>query len=350
MDWKRIVGCLSVLFSLIFISSCNPVNIPSANITNSTPPTSITPPEPTKGPYYFQLKLSPVPDLVHPGELTVTLNVHQMGQWEGLKHSRIYLEFYWTNIHGSYREAGRAELVPVEEVLVSGKSTWEGDAFNIPSITTRSQIVLPREGVWKIRAILKGEGVGTSRDIKVAVADGTSAIMRTKEFESGPLAYLGYFSYGAMGEPVLDELQTFIIGLDISKAPNVGEEVTITYYIESSIEIADFFTEYQIYKRTGGLVPVPIETIYSGGELTWNGTLKPGERVTVKTIIKLPETGEWLISTYGNSQVNEKAHKYGYSSYVNVSITDTMNFFGWKPEPKPTSHQNFPTPTFTPNI
>jgi len=351
MDWKKIVGCLFILCSLTFILSCNTANTPSTDFTSNIPPTSITPPEPTKAPYYFQLELSPVPDMVSPGELTVTLNVNQMGEYEGLKNAQVNLEFYWTNIHGSYREAGRAELVPVEEVLVSGDTTWEGDAFNLPSVTIHSQIVLPREGVWKIQALLNGKTIADKRPIYVAVADGTSAIMRTEEFESGPLAYLGYFSYGAVEDSVLNELNPVIFNLDISKAPGVGEEAIVTYRIESSIEVADFFTRYEIDKNIeGSRKNVPIETIYLSGEISWNGDLKPGEPVTVTTIIKFPEIGEWQISVYGNSQAREEQHRYGYSDYINLTITDSKSFFGWKPEIQPTSHQNWPTPTLTPSI
>jgi hypothetical protein len=315
---------LLILSLLLFLPACNSDGIES--------PDGTTQPQPTGVPSDLTLALTPVPDLVNPGELTVTFNIYdEKARLPSLQDSSIKLEFYWTNTQGSYSEAKGSELVPIDEVMVCGDATWEGNAFSNLSITR--QIVLPREGVWEIRGILSNpEEMIATGYIKVAVGEGTSAIMYTDEFYASPLAYLGNISYGEIGEKYLNKDHPVVIDLDISKAPQVGEQAVLTYRIKSLYEVADFTTHYRIYKRTEGNaeIDIPIENVVLGADLTWEGDLILGKPVVVTSTVVFPEAGDWKIGVYGNSKARKEINYAGYSDYIWLNITDVRGSYGWE--------------------
>lgn len=332
---NKLIRFLSVVLILqlaLTLCACKSTDSELPVTTSSNSPTSETS-IPTTAPLTFFFDFSPVPDLENPGELTVTFNLYEPNRYQNLDESSIVLEFYWTNIHGSYSEAKRAQLIPIDEVLVSGETTWTGDSSVNRSITLRSQIRLPREGVWKIKSIFStNDDVQLTDSIKVAVAEGTSVIMYTEEFYSSPLAYLGNLYYGEGGERDLDELHPVAIDLDISKAPRVGEEVVLTYRIRSYYEVTDFSAGLQVFKRTVGVaeVRIPVESIVSSGISTWQGDLIPGEPIVVTCTIVFPEEGDWEINAYGNSLARKQVNRIGYIDYIKMNSTDTRGSFGWE--------------------
>lgn len=301
-----LVNVLLIVVLLLLLSACdnNSTTQSDGTITQPTD-TSLQPTDtviPTQAPSYFTLNLSPIPDIENPGELEIVFTMLEPDRYDNLVNSRLDIEFYWTNIYGSYSEAKRAELIPIDEVLISGETSWQGDTTANPSITLHSQIILPREGVWKIKSIFStNDDVQLIDSIKVAVAEGTSVIMYTEEFCSSPLAYLGNLYYGEGGERDLDELHPVAIDLDISKAPRVGEEAVLTYRIRSFNEVTDFSTRYILEKRTedAPLLSIPLDRVEINGPLTWTGDLIPGEEVVVTSTIVFPEEGDWRIGVYG---------------------------------------------------
>lgn len=87
-----------------------------------------------------------------------TLDIGTLGVSESsLKKSRAWVDFYRTNIQGSYSEAKHTVLIPLKEVVVSGETTWEGNAL-FGYIELHSRIQLPQEGLWKIEGCFSGEG------------------------------------------------------------------------------------------------------------------------------------------------------------------------------------------------
>jgi hypothetical protein len=76
---------------------------------------------------------------------------------ESLKKSRTWVDFYWSGIQGSYSEARHAALIPLQEVVIRGETTWEGNALS-GYIELHSRIQLPQEGIWKIEGCFSGEG------------------------------------------------------------------------------------------------------------------------------------------------------------------------------------------------
>jgi hypothetical protein len=191
------------------------------------------------------LTVTPLPKLGETVELTFTIKVVRSDDknqpYAGLARSKASLDFYWTNTQGSYSEAYSFVQVPVEEVVESGDFPWQGSYKD--GLTLRSQVKLPKEGIWSIQGNFSGEGwlAGAGTRIEVAVADGTAAIMGTEEFKTGPLAYLGNLTYeGGVWPPAMpNEMYPVSLGLDIAKAPRAGEEVNLSCRIRSVISVPE---------------------------------------------------------------------------------------------------------------
>jgi hypothetical protein len=79
-------------------------------------------------PKLMEQSISPAPKLRDIAELTIKIDNRGGGlSWYTAKNTRVWVEFYWTNIHGSYAEARGYVPVPVEEVSVSGQTSWSID-------------------------------------------------------------------------------------------------------------------------------------------------------------------------------------------------------------------------------
>jgi hypothetical protein len=94
--------------------------------------------------------------------LTLEINIdedYKKQYVQGIKESIAWIEFYWNNTRGSYSEAKYAVKIPAEEVVVSGDTNWEGNLLE--NIQLCSQIRLPREGIWKIKAFFSAEEYDT---------------------------------------------------------------------------------------------------------------------------------------------------------------------------------------------
>jgi hypothetical protein len=266
---------------------------------------------------------------------------------EGLAKARVSLEFYWTNTKGSFSEAYTPVLVPAEECVISGELPWEGSYNDV--LTLHSTIQLPREGIWSIQGHFTGEGWTYSpfgADIEVAVADGTAAIMGTEDFEDGPLAYLSNNSYagGVRGPGVPNHIHPVSLGLDISKAPRPGEEVTLSCRIISLIDVPDLSIQWYFYR---GKEEIPVTEFLSGEDLSWKTDLKKDEPVIFSTVIKFPTEGNWDIAVCGKSR---KDYLTGSGHRLKISITPTRSYFGWIQPPvtiKPTVPQTGTTTTAT---
>ena len=87
----------------------------ACNSVGTDLPDGTAQPIPTEAPYRISFDFSPVPDLVNPGELTVTFDVNVRNLSQDLRNARMELEFYWTNTQGSYSEAKRSEPCPLKK-------------------------------------------------------------------------------------------------------------------------------------------------------------------------------------------------------------------------------------------
>jgi hypothetical protein len=333
-----IIGLLATLF-LAGCNSPNKTTTSTATIFSSEPPITT------------DFNLSRPPKLGETAELT--LKITRVQRQDGLAHSKAWIDFYWTNIHGSYAEACTEVKIPLEEVLVSGETSWEGN-FNESRLDLHSKIQLPREGIWSIQYNFAGEGWSQNQYwdgiIWVAVADGTAAIMNEEYFDTGPLGYLNLHTFpggGAGYYRIPIDNNPFSVGLDISKAPNAGEEVTLTCRVLSVIDMTDFRLQWLFFKRTGGNVEeIPSTDLLSNADLSWKTDVKKGEPVVFSTTITFPTEGEWEVITNGTYEEN---YNGGVSQdYFYITITPTRSYFGWAELPhEPDSRYTFTTPAQT---
>jgi hypothetical protein len=335
-------GLLLVLLATLILVGCNSSSetatsttyITSTSLSPTTSATTLSQESPISK--YFHL--SQAPKLGETAELTLEIYEirYLLGQYQprdGLAHSKAWVDFYWTDIHGSYTEACIPVKIPLKEVLVSGETSWEGN-FNESRVNLHSKIQLPREGIWRIQYHFTGEGWSRNFDGNywVAVADGTAAIMNTntEEFKTGPLAYLDFqtFPGGGWGYQKIPTLDNpYSIGLDISKAPKAGEEVTLSCRVLSLIDMTDFSLQWLFSKRTGeSLQEIPSTDI------------KKGEPVVFSTTIKFPTEGEWEITAIANSVEINNMHRAQNGDTIHITITSTRSYFGWAElPPKPYS-------------
>ena len=322
-----------ILSLTFFLSACNSAGTES--------PESRTPSSTTSLPFAFDnlLTFSQAPGIGETAELTFTVDVIELDEQiftsEGLAKSRAWLEFYWTNTKGSFSEAYSPIQIPAEEVLVSGDLPWEGSYDDI--LVLHGKIQLPREGIWRISGRFYGEGwdTGTGATIEVAVADGTAAIMGTEDFENGPLAYLSAnSSAGGVRGPIFFP-DPISLGLDISKAPRPGEEVTLSCRIISVIDIPDFSIRWSFYRRVGDdIQKIPETELLSSEDLDWKIDLKKDVPVVFTTVIKFPTEGDWEIAAGGKSGTD---YLTGSRHRLKISITSTRSYFGWIERPRTTT-------------
>ncbi|MBN1189587.1 MAG: hypothetical protein JXA46_07540 [Dehalococcoidales bacterium] len=256
-----------------------------------------------------------------------------------LDNVRLWLEFTWANIHGSFSEAETAVPVSPDEVRIGGDTSWQDSMKAGETIELHSTIQLPREGVWAITGYFTGEDWQESLEtqIRVAVSKDAAAITGTREFYSSPLAYLGYYGYGQGGGRTLglNEFQPVIMILDISKAPKPGEEVILTCNIHSFYDdLSDFPAQITFSKRTSGnkTTRVSGDRLLVEGELNWVGDLRKGAN-QFSAVIKFPEEGDWKIYVGNNYPV-----QYNYTvngqhilgDNLELHVSKKLSYFGWK--------------------
>jgi hypothetical protein len=343
---------------MLITSGCNnvnnsPQNTPSTNITgnNPSPDLNATATSYPSGypPISARLFISHAPRPGETAELDLTIKTNEnptQGYPGGTEKARAWIEFYWTNIHGSYSESNHAVKVPLEEVLISGEVNWEGNYFERKNIglTLHSKIQLPREGVWQIRGFFSGDDWKSPQQsvLRIAVSDGDAANMNQPEFKSSLLAYLGnigggfndlidfpYFPYTGYQQIFINESDPVYLELDISKAPIVGEQVIVTCRIISLHDVPDFSAYVKFWKEPfKGYAPA--SDLLISGNLTWKGNLKAKQPVEFNSTIKFPSEGDWAIFAEGNSLENYKNQMTGVATSIKMNITPERGSFGWK--------------------
>jgi hypothetical protein len=335
---------LAVLFLLmiliVFSSGCDS-SLPSGtpNSPTTSPPMVITePPRSTYAPYSTRFSFSPEPILGVESEVTFSSTFtsdFKKQKATGLANARARVDFFWTDIHGSYSEAKKSTLVPISEVLVSGLSTWEGNALD--GVELRFTIKLPKEGYWRVvGSMVEADSSNGIQGIAwgdqwMIVADGTYQ-GRGDNVKAGSLAYLHNFQYGQIGDKQLDERGNPVIMVsDIAKAPLVGEAVEVSCTITSLNDVAGFSMLNRIEKRESdtSISSISSSRLMKEGSLVWQGNLKAREPVVVTGVILFPEAGEWEIRVEGNSQANELNQEGGYGDILDLTVGEKRSSYGW---------------------
>jgi hypothetical protein len=284
----------------------------------------------------MNLSLFPVPKLGETAELTFipsrayTQPYPPISGPEDLTNAQAWVAFFYANTRGSYSEARYAVPVPLEEVLVDGELSWEGNALEDELPELHATIQLPREGVWIIIGYLSNKGwekpLGDWRFF--AITEDAAAMMGTDDFESGPLGYLANFDYGGFGKKIPDESFPVVLELDISKVPRAGEEVTLTCRIDSIINCSDYSAQIYFIRRLedNSRLEIPGGNLLVDGDLSWEGDLKKGEPVEFSATIKFPEDGDWLVRVLGDHPTEAAL---SFTDAIKMNINGEMGSFGW---------------------
>jgi hypothetical protein len=328
-----IFGLVLILSSVLLTGCITKSPTSSTEATGTTTPVSPTTSDTTQLPYRTDctLTLSSAPKIREMVELTFTVKVVRSDDRyqpsAGLIKSKAWMDTYWTNTKGSYSEAYTPVQIPAKEVMTESDFPWEGSYKD--GLTLHGKIQLPKEGIWSIRGRFYGEGwqAGAGSEVEVAVADGTAAIMGTEEFKNGPLAYMANNSYqgGVLGPVIFPDPVS--LGLDISKAPRPGEEVTLSWRVNSIIDIPDFSIQWFFYRRLGDDVQkIPETELLSNADLSWKTDIKKDIPVVFSTTIKLPTEGDWDITAEGKERTKIIT---GAVYSLKLSITSTNSYFGW---------------------
>ena len=174
---KKIAITTLFMILIITIFSTSSCSLEEGNINATEMPYS---------PIDLTLDISSMPSLGKTVELTFTVEVKDLWDslWMGqtvdtISNAKASVDFFWADIHGSYSEAKYFVQIPHEDVLVDGELNWEGNALENREITLHSQIQLPKEGVWEIRANFSGQDwTSVSSFTKyIAVADGEDSLL-----------------------------------------------------------------------------------------------------------------------------------------------------------------------------
>lgn len=340
MNHKKLFILLLILpIMLLTGSGCNGLKTgstleehpePSANGSES----GSTPTDP-QGPFTIDISFSELPKLGETSELTFTTSIHYLPlsiDPQSMANAQAWMEFSYANTRGSYSEAKYAVPVPLDEVLVSGELTWEGNTDESWSLELNGTIQLPREGVWRLTGFFSAEGWEEPfmKERWIAVTEDAAAIVGTQEFKSGPLGYLDNFPYGHIsGKRIPDErFDPVILELDISKIPRAGEEAAVTCHILSILDVPDYSVQISFKERLEdySILRIPGDDLLVDGNLEWEGNLEKDKPVEFSVSIKFPEDGDWEIMALGRCPTNDKLE---FADIVKMNITGDRGYFGW---------------------
>jgi hypothetical protein len=342
-----------VLLSVGMLAGCKQTGITTTGSaiasTTATTTTAAQTPTPTTliktydpAPYIDTITLNSVPKLGETAKMTFYFKLNDLQAVDfknGLDNAKAWVEFWWTDPTGSYSEAYNSVKIPLDEVVVNGETSWEGDYTKTKSLHLTSTIKLPKAGIWKIEGYFTGAGWPTpiEFDNRVFVSADFAADMGSYTFATSSFAYLNNFPYGNGGEQIVPhENYPFTMGVDISKAPGVGETVTLSCWVDSLIDVPDFsITRLVFYKRTGDTTEtISSDKLLINKTLDWTAPLTKNERTKFSADIQFPSAGEWEIYIEGNSASNVKNHYSGTANSIRLTITQARSFFGWAELPR----------------
>jgi hypothetical protein len=345
---------VSILFLVLAIiplsvAGCNGAETDFPDTTVS--PDTTVPPHTTE-PNQMYLSLPQPPKLGETAELKLVIaKVSAFSSFEDMESAQAWVEFSHVDLEGSYSQAKYGVPIPLDEVIVSGDLSWEGNIFEegLPELTATIQ--LPREGIWVITGYFYSEGLTNyqnrlEREIRVLITEETAELMNTQEFKSGPFGYLSHFRYGQFsGRRLPTEYDPVILELDISKIPLVGEEAVVTCHIRSMVDVQNYFVTISFAKRPGDYPPIVFmsgDSFLVDGNLRWGGDLKKDEPTKFSLTVQFPEDGNWQIIASGDCPTNDKLN---FTDDMKMSISNDRQFFGWIEYPVDIDYGDTPQPT-----
>jgi hypothetical protein len=265
---------------------------------------------------------------------------------DSLLNANAWVSVFKADIDGSFSKARRLTAVP--EAVVSGNTSWEGNAQETRYIELKSTIRLPGDGIW----FITGDFTGNHKNAAMieyskyfAIVDGITLDYRSEEIKSSSLAYLKNFSYGWSDLLPNTEENPLRLEMDMEHPPLAGEEVTLTFLASSSFfDIRELTVGTDFGKRNanGGILVMPANVIVVKSELgysqdifdntlweKWQIDLTKGKTRTLLTTIKFPYPGEWQITIRGKGDL-PNGKRVIANDEINLTITDNQAYYGWK--------------------
>jgi hypothetical protein len=224
-------------------------------------------------------------------------------------------------------QAQPESAVPIESVVVSGNTQWEGSLLNKgDQVKLEAQVQFPEEGEWIINALSRAEdgSVRVDRDIYLTV-NKDSGMMGFPDTD--PEGHLGY----NFARP---ELPVGVFAR-IDRAPLFGETAPIWVTIQSITDLEAAEVTLEVYNNKH---KVPANEVIISGKDIWKGSLKKGEPVQFSCEVKFPSEGNWLIwfiargnqEEYGDSMfhlpiyVDKEHSRFEWPASDETSLTDQI--------------------------
>jgi hypothetical protein len=342
MKFNKLLLIISIMAVALFTTECNTANI-------YIPSQALTQPPASELPNYFIGHFTILPSPL-PGKISECTFTFQVGSppkeifsgvsSDTLADAKAWIGVIHTGVNGPYSDARKYTDVPVEDIVVSGDTSWAGNAQENPTIQLKCSIRLPSDGIWIFTGYFTGSNWRTplSYSQNIAVVDGVSVPFAS--LNSSPLAYIRYFEYGIYPYPSPDSQHPITLELDVPHPPQKGEEVKLLFRAFSpfyDVENFNFRLKFHKFPAAYEIDEVPVEDIVVDGKGQWDFTLLKNEVREFSTTIKFPETGIWQISVSGDCLVPEIG-RVGYSDMIPLTITDTVAYYG---------HRIFPPTTPT---
>ena len=109
-------------------------------------------------------------------------------------------------------------------------------------------------------------------------------------FALAVLMLISIFASGCVQKPTSGTASSFPIsvGLDISRAPALGETAELTFTMTS-------LRDRHTFPNFSGEIILPEGLEYVSGNLSWEGDLLANQTVQFKAIVKAVKTGEWFV-------------------------------------------------------
>jgi hypothetical protein len=208
-----------------------------------------------------------------------------------------------------------AEIVlPEGIILLSGNTSWKGDIPAKGSVKFSAKIKAEKKGEWKVEAIAKNYFISVPgfeyltgpmievRDVLYFIVCEDVKVSRT------PPENNWYEKTQIVSIPLSENNEMINSTILFSSLPELNKEVMLTYTVTPSIDLQDPQRTWVtlVYPSKGFEVinvefPAGGEVYRYEGQLTWKGSIKKGETVQIKVVVKVITTGYGYI--YGHLTV-----------------------------------------------
>lgn len=342
---KRLITGLILLACLLMSSSC----AESPQPPSPEPPKVATPPAPAPPPESPQVATPPAPAPRSGSSYGLTIDkAPKAGEsaevtfyfaidkdWVGgvVDITKVWIEFerydpalYYPSRKGVPKVSSSIiqpeSSVALEDILESGKLTWEGEPLQKgDTLRLRGTVRFPEAGEWLVKAVMEtSNGILTPSSKKLTVNKDPGMF-------GWPADYSSRHSGWQPPQPASPVGVTIIP----ARAPLLDEPFELTLVI-NSISDLDFAEVGLDFCREGEegeealWIWVPIEDTLIKGEPVWRGSLKKDTPVEFSVTVAFPEEGDWQLYGWGRPEPEGWAAQM-HSIYLHVGKETSR--YGW---------------------